>query len=206
MYILWVKNINILKITAKILLLIEILLSQTTELKNIDINSKENGLIITMTLDSELPTNNITGWQAKSDWFYLTLYQVFGDTSALVIDQLPSGIKKFQIIQSEESLQIGVKVIEPIQSFDFNHNPYNNQITATMKYSNEYTANLETVQNMNLPNQNQLMINNVIDWLYITGSGLTTTGLIKSHDKINLQTKIGFSMLTLTFIIDKFFL
>jgi hypothetical protein len=200
------KNINILKITTIILLLMEILLSQNTQMTNINIDSKENGLIITMALDSSLSTKSITGWQAKSGWCYLTLYQVSGDTSALMPHHLPKGIKKFQIIKSKESMQIGVKVVEPILSFDFDHDTNSNQITATMKYSNDYTANLKTVKSMELNNQNELMMNNIINWLYITGSGLTVTGIIKNHDEINLQTKVGISILTIALIIDKLFL
>ena len=50
------------------------------------------------------------------------------------------------------------------------------------------------------------MMNNIINWLYITGSGLTVTGIIKNHDEINLQTKVGISILTIALIIDKLFL
>ena len=59
---------------------------------------------------------------------------------------------------------------------------------------------------MHQNNQNKLMMNNIINWLYITGSGLTVTGIIKNHDEINLQTKVGISILTIALIIDKLFL
>jgi hypothetical protein len=75
---------------------------------------------------------------------------------------------------------------------------------ATLLYSTTYLAGLNTIKQMNLKSQERGFTVGVRNWFYITGSGLTLTGLLQnSDDSINTQTKAGIGLLALTFILDK---
>jgi len=177
---------------------------QSIELQSVQLESKENGIIVSLDLDTTVNISNITGWQANSGWFYMTLYKVSGDSTSLSIRTLPDGVKEFQVIESEESIQLGIKIIEPISQFNFSPGEDDRSIVATLLYSTTYLAGLNTIKQMNLKSQERGFPVGVRNWFYITGSGLTLTGLLQnSDDSINTQTKAGIGLLALTFILDK---
>ena len=147
--------------------------------------------------------NNITAWQANSGWFYITLYQVTGDSSALMPRKIPSDITDFQIIENDESLQLGIRLIKTIENHEFSSLVDENSIVASLHYSTEYLAQLDTVKKMNLGQQNKEMPQEIRDWLYITGTGLTVAGLLlDSDDRMNSQTQSGLGVLITTFLLD----
>ena len=181
-----------------------ILYAQSNELKSIQIESKKNGIIISMAFNSSFDFANITGWQANSGWFYITLYKSTGDSTSLSNRELPQGIKEFQVIESAESIQLGLKIIEPIEQFDFSLGNGENAIEATLLYSTTYLAGLETIKQMNLDSHKKLFPEGVRNWFYLTGTGLTFTGLMQDADnRINTQTKAGVGLLIVTFLMDK---
>ena len=181
-----------------------ILYAQSNELKSIQIESKKNGIIISMAFNSSFDFANITGWQANSGWFYITLYKSTGDSTSLSNRELPQGIKEFQVIESAESIQLGLKIIEPIEQFDFSLGNGENAIEATLLYSTTYLAGLETIKQMNLDSHKRLFPEGVRNWFYLTGTGLTFTGLMQNaDDRMNTQTKTGVGLLIVTFLMDK---
>ena len=62
--------------------------------------------------------SNITAWQASSGWFYITMYKVKGDSSSLMPRKLPPQVIDFQIIESDESIQLGIRIKQPIENHD----------------------------------------------------------------------------------------
>ena len=64
--------------------------------------------------------NNITAWQATSGWFYLTLYEVNGKNVKIDEQFIGPDIFDFQIIATEESSQLGIKLKRPIENHEFN--------------------------------------------------------------------------------------
>ena len=147
--------------------------------------------------------SNITAWQASSGWFYITMYKVKGDSSSLMPRKLPSQIVDFQIIDSDESIQLGIRIKQPIENHDFLLVKNTNTLVASLHYSTEYLAQLETVKKMNLGQDNKEMQQEIRNWLYFTGTGLAVTGLILDSDnRINSQTQIGLGVLITTFLLD----
>ena len=79
-------------------------------IESIEIDSKSNGIIVNVTMDSILRKNDLTAWQANSGWFYITLYKAKGDTLNLKSNGLPSEVIDYQLIQGDESFQIGLRL------------------------------------------------------------------------------------------------
>jgi len=63
-----------IKFITNIILLHTALLAITNEIKSLSIESKSNGIIVTLNLDYLSPDNNVSAWQATSGWFYLTIF------------------------------------------------------------------------------------------------------------------------------------
>jgi len=56
---------------------------------------------------------------------------------------------------------------------------------------------------MNLGQQNKEMPQEIKNWLYITGAGLTVAGLLlDSDDRMNSQIKSGLGVLITTLLLD----
>ena len=147
--------------------------------------------------------SNITAWQASSGWFYITMYKVKGDSSSLMPRKFPSQIVDFQIIDSDESIQLGIRIKQPIENHDFLLEKKSNTLVASLHYSTEYLAQLDTVKKMHLGQQNKKMSQGIRNWLYFTGTGLTVTGLLlDTEDRMNSQTQSGLVVFITTFLLD----
>ena len=95
-------------------------------------------------------------------------------------------------------------IIEPIEQFDFSLGNDENAIEATLLYSTTYLAGLETIKQMNLDLHKRSFPEGVRNWFYLTGAGLTFTGLMQDTDnRMNTQTKAGVGLLIVTFLMDK---
>ena len=180
-----------------------ILYSQSNEMNSISIKSKSNGIVVQMNMDNLPDLSNVTAWQASSGWFYITMYKVKGDSTSLMPRRLPSEVIDFQIVESDESIQVGIRIKQPIENHDFLLVKKSNTMVASLHYSTEYLAQLETVKKMNLGQQNKEIHQEIRNWLYITGAGLTVAGLILDSDnKVNLQTQSGLGILITTLLLD----
>ena len=177
--------------------------SQSNEMNSISIKSKSNGIVVQMNMDNLPDLSNVTAWQASSGWFYITMYKVKGDSTSLMPRRLPSEVIDFQIVESDESIQVGIRIKQPIENHDFLMVKKSNTMVASLHYSTEYLAQLDTVKKMNLGQQNKEIHQEIRNWLYITGTGLTVAGLIiDSDNKVNLQTQSGLGILITTLLLD----
>ena len=177
--------------------------SQSNKLNSISLKSKANGIVVQLKMNNLPDVNNITAWQASAGWFYITMYKVKGDSSSLMPRRLPSEVIDFQIIESDESIQLGIRIKQPIENHDFLLVKKSNTLVASLHYSTEYLAQLDTVKKMNLGQQNKEMSQGIRNWLYFTGTGLTVAGLLLDSDgRMNLQTQSGLGVLITTLLLD----
>ena len=133
------------------------------------------------------------------------MYKVKGDSSSLMPRKLPPQVIDFQIIENDESIQLGIRIKQPIENHDFLLVKNSNTLVASLHYSMEYLAQLDTVKKMNLGQQNKEMHQGIRNWLYITGTGLTVAGfLLDSDDRMNSQTQSGLGVLITTLLLDLF--
>ena len=171
-------------------------------IESIEIDSKSNGIIVNVTMDSILRKNDLTAWQANSGWFYITLYKAKGDTLNLKSNGLPSEVIDYQLIQGDESFQIGLRLRRNIESHEFSFID-KNTLNIPLRYSTEYFSSLDSVTKPHSQKQNAGIPYGIKKWLYLTGSGVAISRSAKGGPlSSDTQTQIGIAMILATFIID----
>ena len=171
-------------------------------IESIEIDSKSNGIIVNVTMDSILRKNDLTAWQANSGWFYITLYKAKGDTLNLKSNGLPSEVIDYQLIQGDESFQIGLRLRRNIESHEFSFLD-KNTLNIPLRYSTEYFSSLDSVTKPHSQQQNAGIPNGIKKWLYLTGSGVAISGSARGGPlSSDTKTQIGIAMILATFIID----
>ena len=171
-------------------------------IESIEIDSKSNGIIVNVTMDSIPRKNDLTAWQANSGWFYITLYKAKGDTLNLKSNGLPSEVIDYQLIQGDESFQIGLRLRRDIESHEFSFID-KNTLNIPLRYSTEYFSSLDSVTKPHSQQLNAGIPNGIKKWLYLTGSGVAISGSARGGPlSSDTQTQIGIAMILATFIID----
>ena len=171
-------------------------------IESIEIDSKSNGIIVNVTMDSIPRKNDLTAWQANSGWFYITLYKAKGDTLNLKSNGLPSEVIDYQLIQGDESFQIGLRLRRNIESHEFSFID-KNTLNIPLRYSTEYFSSLDSVTKPHSQQLNAGIPNGIKKWLYLTGSGVAISGSARGGPlSSDTQTQIGIAMIFATFIID----
>ena len=182
--------------------LLSMLFPKEINIESIEIDSKSNGIIVNVTIDSILRKNDLTAWQANSGWFYITLYKAKGDTLNLKSNGLPSEVIDYQLIQGDESFQIGLRLRRNIESHEFSFID-KNTLNIPLRYSTEYFSSLDSVTKPHSQQQNAGIPNGIKKWLYLTGSGVAISGSAKGGRlSSDTQTQIGIAMILTTYIID----
>ena len=170
-------------------------------LESLEIESKTNGILLTLKMDSIPDQKDISAWQANSGWFYITLYKVKGDTSRLMPDNLQKGILDLQFIQGDESFQIGLRLKRTIENYEFSMNTKHNRIIGSLHYSTEYLSQLDSMKKKEESQKISGLPDGIRKWLYLTGTGVTLAGTLQNNGE--KQIKTGVIMLLSTFLIDQ---
>ena len=77
-----IVNKNKLSLTA--LILTATLCGQNASIKNIKVETRENGITLSLHLTEAIQLSEISGWFNEStSWSYLTFYNIKGDTSLI---------------------------------------------------------------------------------------------------------------------------
>ena len=181
--------------------ILSIAFSNNIFLESLEIESKTNGILLTLKMDSIPDQKDISAWQANSGWFYITLYKVKGDTSRLMPDNLQKGILDLQFIQGDESFQIGLRLKRTIENYEFSMNTKHNRIIGSLHYSTEYLSQLDSMKKKEGSQKISGLPDGIRKWLYLTGTGVTLAGTLQNNGE--KQIKTGVIMLLSTFLIDQ---
>ena len=181
--------------------ILSIAFSNNIFLESLEIESKTNGILLTLKMDSIPDQKDISAWQANSGWFYITLYKVKGDTSRLIPDNLQKGILDLQFIQGDESFQIGLRLKRTIENYEFSMNTKHNRIIGSLHYSTEYLSQLDSMKKKEESQKISGLPDGIRKWLYLTGTGVTLAGTLQNNGE--KQVKTGVIMLLSTFLIDQ---
>ena len=187
--------INFIKLILTLITIHVKIMSMVSQIDSMVIESKSNGIIIIMKLDTLQQTNQINAWQAKTGWFYLTIFNTKGDSANIKPDTIPREIKELQIIDIKESTQIGIKINEPIEDYNFIYNDYDQSITVNLFYSIEYFVKQETKnQKVKEINRNdRIPYRN--NWLYRFSIFMMILGVANESGSLeNSYTKAGASL------------
>ena len=183
--------------------ILSIAFSNNIFLESLEIESKTNGILLTLKMDSIPDQKDISAWQANSGWFYITLYKVKGDTSRLMPDNLQKGILDLQLIQGDESFQIGLRLKRAIENYEFSMNTKHNRIIGSLHYSTEYLSQLDSMKKKEESQKISGLPDGIRKWLYLTGTGVTLAGTLQNNGE--KQVKTGVIMLLSTFLLDQIF-
>ena len=183
--------------------ILSIAFSNNIFLESLEIESKTNGILLTLKMDSIPDQKDISAWQANSGWFYITLYKVKGDTSRLMPDNLQKGILDLQFIQGDESLQIGLRLKRSVENYEFSMNTKHNRIIGSLHYSTEYLSQLDSMKKKEESQKISGLPDGIRKWLYLTGTGVTLAGTLQNNGE--KQVKTGVFMLLSTFLFDQIF-
>ena len=128
-----------LRISLRVLIMLGTVIAQKSNIERINFNSMQNGVTINIVSDIKIQRSQITGWHNPStSWSYITIYNTVGNTDTLNKSDLDEGITDSEIIQLDESLQIGIRTISPIEGFEFYHGS-ENIMTASLRYPIDQT-------------------------------------------------------------------
>jgi len=185
-----------------LIFLLSMLFPKEINIESIEIDPKSNGIIVNVKMDSIISTNDLTAWQANSGWFYITLYKAKGDTLSLKSDRFPREVIDYQLIQGDESFQIGLRLRKSIESHEFSFID-KNTLNIPLRYSTEYFSSLDSVTKLHSQQLNAGIPDGIKKWLYLTGSGVAISGSAKGGRlSSDTQTQIGIAMILTTYIID----
>tara|TARA_B100000214_G_C23956792_1_gene623264 strand:- start:52 stop:639 length:588 start_codon:yes stop_codon:yes gene_type:complete len=102
--------------TILFLALIGPVLSQESEIKSIEVDSKNNGTSIFLNSSKKVDLENVTAWYS-SEWFYVTIYGSKSD-SLKISSSENEQIKSVEVNNSEESTQLAFQLKHDIDSFE----------------------------------------------------------------------------------------
>ena len=109
---------NNLLVTILFLASSSIILSQDLRIKNLQIESKNNGTVIQLDSNKKVDLENVTAWYS-SEWFYMTIYDANADSLSLA-NYKNDSLKNIEVSNSDESTQIAVQLFSEIESFEIN--------------------------------------------------------------------------------------
>ncbi|MEL1234738.1 MAG: hypothetical protein VW740_01140 [Candidatus Neomarinimicrobiota bacterium] len=109
---------NNLLVTILFLASNSIILSQDLRIKNLQIESKNNGTVIQLDSNKKVNLENVTAWYS-SEWFYMTIYDANADSLSLA-NYKNDSLKNIEVSNSDESTQIAVQLFSEIESFEIN--------------------------------------------------------------------------------------
>ena len=109
---------NNLLVTILFLVSSSIILSQDLRIKNLQIESKNNGTVIQLDSNRKVNLENVTAWYS-SEWFYMTIYDANADSLSLA-NYKNDSLKNIEVSNSNESTQIAVQLFSEIESFEIN--------------------------------------------------------------------------------------
>ena len=173
-------------------------------LTKISLESKSNGIIVKLYIDKQVSSENISAWQANSGWFYITIYDIKADTSSVKSILLPGAVLSSQVIQSEKSVQIGLKMKKPIENYEFNFNNEHEILISSLHYSVNSLTTKEFSSDSARAVQVRGVHSGIKKWLFLSGSGLIISGALENNNSTSESTKtyLGSVLLILAYIVD----
>ena len=109
---------NNLLVTILFLFSCSLLISQDLKIKDLKVDSKNNGTVINFDLNKKINLEDVTAWYS-SEWFYITIYGANTDSLSLS-NYKNEALKSIEVSNSIESTQIALQLFSEIESFEIN--------------------------------------------------------------------------------------
>jgi len=181
------------------------ILSEKVWLQKVKAADKVNGVMIQLEMESIMNEINISAWQSKSDWFYITLFKTRTDTNNLLLEKKSKEIRAFQPIMNQESVQLGFHMRNKIEYFDISQDISNNMAFINLHYPANNLADIINLDQKLFDKTSRNSRNSIYKWLYFSGATLIVNGLINQENYNNWQTQSGIAILSISIISKKLF-
>ncbi len=135
---------NNILVTILFLASSSIILSQDLKIKNLQIESKNNGTVIQLDSNKKVNLENVTAWYS-SEWFYMTIYDAYADSLSLA-NYKNNSLKNIEVSNSDESTQIAVQLFSDIESFEIN-TPKRKTLQFFLRNSQSVAKNSISIEN-----------------------------------------------------------
>ncbi len=202
----------------------------TTRIYGVSLDIKRNGLFIQVRASQKIDITDVTGWQAKNKWFYITVMDAWADSVKITSAKALYPVQEIQAININNTVQIGFKLNQEIEHFEF----YPSDITPGMILSLHFPVDDVMValeeerkegvvtkpvkvpvvlsQSITSSIDEQLVppdngYSNIRNSCYLFGVMFTASGMIESNSKHRSnvwETTAGLSVIVLTYSYDKF--
>ena len=144
------------KIISSITTILSVLFCQQAVIEKIDIESKQNGIAVNFYSDNKIKSSQITGWYNPStSWSYITIYNSKGSEKDLNESTINGDVSSIEIIQLNESLQVGIRSKKSIEQFEFYNDPKDSTMVALLRYPIEEILAYASKNDVTLTLKNQ---------------------------------------------------
>jgi len=144
------------KIISSITTILSVLFCQQAVIEKIDIESKQNGIAVNFYSDNKIKSSQITGWYNPStSWSYITIYNSKGSEKDLNESAINDDVSSIEIIQLNESLQVGIRSKKSIEQFEFYNDPKDSTMVALLRYPIEEILAYASKNDVTLALENQ---------------------------------------------------
>ena len=183
--------------------------AENIEITDIKINSKKNGIFLTIQSNKPLYSETATGWYSENGWFYTTIMNAQIDTNLVEAINTPTIVKQVLLYNNNESVQISLKV-PPIEIHDFFESDNPNELMIALRFPlaamDPILAEAKSAHKSNIYMQTALNYNQIRNSLILVGASLSIAGLISSddQDKIGWELFTGMGLLIATYLYDRY--
>jgi len=175
-------------------------------IENLRIETKQNGLFLTLEASRPLLRENLTGW-IHDDWFYMTIYQATGDSNRIQSINYTYPVLDVQNSNAAESTQIAIRFSGNIDQYEFYFSNNNRRVKAMLYYPPEMVVAMLDQEKIVSKKTKSTMNNTLVKLSYFTGAALTVSGVIAGDGKESGQAEIttGLIILGITYIYEHWF-
>ena len=179
------------------------------KITDIKINSKKNGVFLTISSNQPLSRAKVTGWYSENGWFYTTIMNARIDTNMVETIKTPSIVNKINLHNTSESVQISIKV-PLIEMHDFFDSDNPNELMLALRFPISSIENVlseaKSVHESNLDMQTAFNYNQIRNASLLVGASLSIAGIISSDEQETIRWEFitGVGLLIATYLYDRY--
>lgn len=179
------------------------------KITDIKINSKKNGVFLTISSNQPLSRATVTGWYSENGWFYTTIMNARIDTNMVETIKTPSIVNKINLHNTSESVQISIKV-PMIEMHDFFDSDNPNELMLALRFPISSIENVlseaKSVHESNLDMQTAFNYNQIRNASLLVGASLAIAGIISSDEQETIRWEFitGVGLLIATYLYDRY--
>ena len=179
------------------------------KITDIKINSKKNGVFLTISSNQPLSRATVTGWYSENGWFYTTIMNARIDTNMVETIKTPSIVNKINLHNTSESVQISIKV-PMIEMHDFFDSDNPNELMLALRFPISSIENVlseaKSVHESNLDMQTAFNYNQIRNAALLVGASLSIAGIISIDEQETIRWEFitGVGLLIATYLYDRY--